>query len=533
MKKFNLTPNIETTVPAVSTAPSLFEINQALDYLSSEDNRYVGIKGEHLARMVIFTNFVLGRKPILLKGSRSSGKTLLMNVLLTLCPNPLIVSTSSDKADFHDADKLNTASHFIIPEINKVNDAVIEILKDMGEGAATTYKFTDYSRVTKEIVIDPKPFITSIADENKNQNRLGEELLSRLTVVHTDSSVQQNVMVIEEKLKKAQDPYTQQTITTERMHELKTYVKSLPPINQYTFIYLPGKSVIDAIPPQFTDSRRDTDKYIDNTKGIALFHVGDRSIVEKNKRKNILVAPVDAWHNHIIYNEILLQSALKAGPVERRILQIIRDGGNILMTVSEIRNTILNMGATPSHETVRKACDNLAEIGYLTRTEDTRPFKYSLTDAIQSSYTGYIDWHKVVDECKRAATKQFPIQAPDYIKRFCGDSIWATHPFTGERVNILEYEEAVPVKKKDVVSNLSKTQSLPQKELAPGLDPIELLRQKIIDLLRKNDELTFENLVTEIRIDMSYEEDEIEKELNYLSAMKELIYKNGKAKILE
>ena len=531
MKKINLSPEVEEKLIAINTTPTLFEVNQALDYVSSTDNRYVGIKGEYTARMVVFTNFVLGRKPILLKGSRSSGKTMLMSILSTFCPSPLIISMSSDKADYHDSDKLNHATHFIIPEINKVNDNIIELLKDMGEGTPTTYKFTDYSKTSKEIVIDPKPFITSIADENKNQSRLGEELLSRLTVVNTDSSVGQNVMVIEEKLKRAQNPYTIQTVTNQRIQEIKDYIKKLPNIQQYTFIYLPGQAVIKAIPPQFTDSRRDTDKYLDNTKGIALFHIAERMIVEYKERKNVLITPADTWYNHVIYNEILLQSALKAGPLERKILDVIRNANNQLMTIAEVRNAILNMGLTPSNETVRKACDNLSETGYLTRIEDTRPFKYSLTDAIKATYTGNIEWQKVVDECKKAVQAQFPSYANEYIKKYCTAPINVIDPFSGKQLNILSYKDKAPEEIKPFKQTLPTIK--PTLVLNTKADPIELLRQKIIDILKKNDELRFEDLTKEIQIDMSAEDDDIEKEINYLQTMKELIYKNGKVRLLE
>lgn len=512
--------------------PTLYEINKSLDYIKSEDGRYIGIEGEEFARMVVFTNFVMGRTPVLLKGSRSSGKTNTMMVVSRYCKTPLSINKSSDKAEYHDFEKLNTSTHFIIPEINKVNDNVVEMLKDMGEGASTIYKFLDTSRMNRELTIDPKPFITSIADENRQQGRLGEELLSRLTVVNTDSSTQQNERVIAKKGQRAQNPYELQIVDEKRITEIINYVHNIPSINQYTFIYLPGKELLKvAIPPKFTDSRRDADKYIKNTQGIALFHLQDRMVLDFNGKKNVLVTPLDAWYNDVIYNEILLQSALKAGPIERRILGIVHAVKGELLSIAEIRNKILSQGMTPSHETIRKACDNLAEIGYLTRIEDQRPFKYILTENLSSSFIGNINWNKVVEDCKQAVLKQFPKEAPEYIRRYCTNPIFAIHPFSGQQVDILTYKAtpSIPIEQ-------PKTELTMQPKLVKvqtKIDPVEMLRQKIVDVLRREEELTLEELYKEVSIDLACEEEDLETQLGYLNSVNDLVYKNGKARLLE
>lgn len=477
--------------------------------------------------------------------------TNVISVLSAFAKNPHILSKSSEKAEYNDADELNTATHILIPEINKVNEEVVEMLKDWGEGSPTQYKKTEGSGYVKTITISPKPFITSIADENRQTGRLGEELISRLTIVNTDSSTEQNIRVIKEKLKRAQNPYDTKTVTDKRIKELIEFVKQLPDIKEYTFIYLPGESVIDAIPPKFTDSRRDTEKYLDNTKGIALFHIKNRMVVDYKGKKNILITPEDAWLNHVIYNEILLQSALKAGPLERKILEIIKQAGGQLLSVSDIRNSVLTQGLSPSHDTIRKACDNLSEIGYLTRIEDVRPFKYTLTDSFTATYTGKIDWKKIVETCKEAVKKQFPEHADEYIKRFCSQKINVVHPFTGVITNIMEeipvneFSNIKPVKeekKKPILTSSVSSKDTTNKAISSGptaiqsqlkQDPIELLREKIIDILKKKTELTFEELAQEIRIDLAFEDEQIEIELNFLNRMNELLYKNGKVRILE
>lgn len=437
MKKFNLSLTPKIDIKNIKQ-PTLFEINNSLDYIKSDDGQHEGIKGEYHARMVVFTNFVLGRKPVLLRGSRSSGKTALMSILKTFVKKPKIIASSSEKADYRDYEDINNSTHLFIPEINKISETFVDVLKDLGEGVASIYKFTDYDRIVRTIKIQPKPFITSIADENKQVSRLGEELISRLTVIFTDSSIEQNTRVIKYILKRKQNPYKKKKVDDERIKELQEFVKSLPNPKDLVFIYLPGDSVAEAIPPLFTDSRRDVSKYIANTEGIALFYFNERIVVEKKNKKNLLITPEDVWYNHRIYNEIMIQSSLKVGKIERKIINVVKNSPELL-TPSQVRDKIIEEGKFVVTETVvKKICNNLTEIGYLTRIEEQKPFRFVLNPILKSDYTGNINWKKVVNECKKAVQKQFPEQAEEYIKRFCSEKIIVTDPFTGEEKNILE-----------------------------------------------------------------------------------------------
>lgn len=424
--------------------PSLFDINKTFDVIKVKP--FDGIKGEYHNRMVVFTNFVLGKKCILLAGNRSTGKTALMQIVSAYCPNPAIISQASDKADFRNV-KLNESTHFIVPEINKVNDKFIEIMKDHGEGASHVYNFLDEFKQNRSVIIDPKPFITSLADENDSS--LGAELISRLTVINMDASIEQNKRVIEEKLLRAQNPFRKEEVTQDVVKQCIEYVKNLPNIYDYQFIYLPGTSVKNVIPPIFTDSRRDTDKYLENTKGVALFHFFDRlTFVYKNK-KIILITPEDVWYNHIIYNKILVKSALKCNDTERKVIELLTDKRRqkkkgisesdipVRFTVTQIHKELLRLGYTHSLPTVKKYCERLTDIGYVIKDEDTRPPMFEINSSFTSEYESTIDWNKIVEECKRAVREIFPEYADEYIRRFCTPPIIVKNPFTGEEIDIL------------------------------------------------------------------------------------------------
>lgn len=442
--------DIEDIKPSIS--PTLFDINCSFDSIKTDN--YDGLVGEEEARMVIFTNFVLGEKPVILKGSRSSGKTAIMSIVSTYAKNPIVISSSSEKV-YNRMEDLNKFTHFVIPEINQIHEKVVEMLKSWGEGSKHQYSYLDPSKNAVTVYINPKPFMTSIADENKNVDLLGEELLSRLTVVRTSSSVEQNVRVINEKLLRAQNPLREKIVDQKLIDSLISYVKGLPSIKDFIFVYPPGTVMRTAIPALFTDSRRDTDKYLANTKGITLFHYYDRMVKEIKGKKILFITPVDVWLNYIIYQNILLESSLKCGKIEQEIIDMLKVDGEITkqdafgnsikgLTVGDMHTRLLKKSYTPTVETVKKFANNLTEIGYVTRNDEVRPNRYSINPELKRDYGFSIDWGFVVDSCKEFMYEEFPEYAKEYEERFCrGEGLVVAHPFTGEKVSITAKKETV------------------------------------------------------------------------------------------
>jgi len=489
--------------------PSLYNINKSFDVLKSSDGRYTGIKGEDEARMVLFTNFILGEKPVILKGSRASGKTNIAEVVSRYAKNPIIIASSSEKV-YQRHEKLNDYTHFIIPEINKINDNTLEMLKDFGEDATHEYSFLNQLKIPVTITIDPKPFITGIADENKNVNALGEELLSRVTIVRTDSSIKQNINVIEEKLNRAENPFYKKSVSQDEVHKYIEYVHGLPSIRKLGFIYPAGTAIRTAIPPLFTDSRRDMDKYLSNTYGITLFYYYDRLKTSINEKNYLFVTPADMWYNHIVYQNILLDSSLKCGRIEKEILSIVKEhGGGVThdkwgnklsgLKISDIHSALLKKSYTPTIDAVNKYCVQLMEIGYLTRNEEVRPFRFSLNPELKREYTVKIDWLRVVEQCKKSVRKNFPDAASEYINRFCENGLDVIHPITGESCNVLEWvddsllspqlEDEVSEESQDIVldDDLSITETVDVKDSVQVLVLNELRSNPVlyVDLFNK------------------------------------------------
>lgn len=418
--------------------PTLYEIHKAFDNVVVGTQK--GIKGEHETRMVIFTSFVLGKNCVIIEGSRGAGKTAVMTVVSSFCPNPMVVDKASDKAHIRN-EALNESTHIIIPEINKVANSFIEALKDMGEGKATSYTVMDEFKRARTFTIDPKPFITSKADENNAE--LGEELVSRLITVKTNSSSEMNKEIVNYKFLKAQNPFEKSEVTTHDISVLQDYVKMLPDIGSIIFIYTPGVAMSKAIPSLFTDSRRDTDKYLNNTYGITMFHYYDRIKTVIEGQTILFVTPEDVWLNHIIIGKAIVRSALKCSEIEEKIIQILRayktnNLHNPRMFVKDLHQTLHDNGFNPNVKTVTKYCKQLYNNGYIIENDDTKPTTYEpLAD--DKSYDFNIDWADVVEECGNFMKDNYPELANEYIERFCTNPT-TTHPFTGKKVEILNWE---------------------------------------------------------------------------------------------
>lgn len=535
---FDINIDVDEVVPDVK--PTLYDINQSFDVIKTD--RYSGIRGEHEARMVLFTNFILGEKPVILKGSRASGKTNIMEIVGVYAKVPVVMASSSEKAYQRNKD-LNKATHFVIPEVNKINEKTVDMLKDFGEGAKHHYTFLNAYKEPETILLEPKPFVTSIADENKNVNLLGDELMSRLTVVRTDSSVTQNIAVIEEKLRRAETPFYRKGISQDKVNKFIAYVKSIPSITRFGFIYPGGTVIRTAIPSLFTDSRRDTDKYLANTYGITLFHYYDRMKVVLDHKDYLLVTPIDMWYNDTIYRNVLLDSSLKCGKIEQEILDIVSSSGGVKqddwgnkvkgLKISDIHTELLKRSYTPTIDSINKYCTQLTETGYLVRNEELRPYRFSLNPELHREYKVSINWEEVVEQCKKSVSKNFPEIADEYISRFCeGNGLIATNPFTGEQVNILTKKEVIIEKKKE--SSVPTQQEQPTIDESPvdfqvGLTGIEdekdVIQREIMDILDDGEPHEFIELAT------GHDDNMVSEVLDYLVSITE-IFKKGADKYM-
>jgi len=417
--------------------PTLYDIKESFKVIKTKN--YDGVMGEDDTCLVVFTNFVLGRKPIILTGTRASGKSCIMRTVATYCKRPAILGKTSEKAPIYDFQRINKSTHLVVPELQKVSATTIEMLKDFGENEDFTYKTANDLTGFR---LKAKPYITSKADENAFE--LGEELLSRLTTVRVNSSEEQNKVVVSWQLDKYKNPLSQRSMTEKDLNELYAYVHSLPDIEELDFAYPPGSYMSRAIPTYFPDSRRDVQKYLRNTFAIALFHFWDRIVYKPKEGKPILlVTPEDIFLNHLLYGKILRDSSLKINEIQYKILEILdkkaRDSSFKAMKINDIHKSLLQMGVNVSPSTVKKFCNNLYKSsGFIVKNEDTRPHSYEIGEAFRD-FSVELDWEEIIKICEDGIRATFPDLANEYIERFCRNPT-TIHPLTGEKIDITKYK---------------------------------------------------------------------------------------------
>lgn len=110
----------------------------------------------------------------MLKGGSRSGKTLLVDKILTLIPQKEVyqVGLSSEMVVFHNASVVNNSSIIYIPEIQKLvsskkNSPILEMIKTLAENKDSSRPRVNGSNVVTDIINAGKMIITTVADENQ------------------------------------------------------------------------------------------------------------------------------------------------------------------------------------------------------------------------------------------------------------------------------------------------------------------------------------------------------------------------------
>jgi len=146
---------------------------------------------------------------VLLEGESGTGKTFLMNKVLSLFPQNDIykLGLTSGQAIWHDAEKINGKKLVYIPEMQKAMSgrsgkqlSVIEFVKNLTEGQDATRIVTNGSKdgVNEYKIISDKTIISTIALEN--DFKYDRETQRRFLILQTDNSKEHIDDIINRKL---------------------------------------------------------------------------------------------------------------------------------------------------------------------------------------------------------------------------------------------------------------------------------------------------------------------------------------------
>ncbi len=160
-----------------------------------QDNRFKPVIDED-ANMLRQVLCLVGNVHYMLKGSSGSGKTHLVDKILTLVPEEEVyrAGLSSEVAHFRNAKNVNGASIIYIPEIQKLvnsrkNSPVREMVKDLAENKSSQRsRVTPQGEVATDLIRSGKMIITTAALEGQYLGEEDRELKRRLIYLNTNES---------------------------------------------------------------------------------------------------------------------------------------------------------------------------------------------------------------------------------------------------------------------------------------------------------------------------------------------------------
>lgn len=433
--------------------PSLYNIHRILDE---------NIVGEFSSRMSLFTSWILGDNFVIISGPRSSGKTWISDNVKQLVGDLeldngrcYVLKSGSEKSAWYDMENIRKADYILVLELNKIPKEAAEVLKDWGEGKESIYKsviFEGGVRQLKTYKLPPKPFVFCLADEE--EANIGEQLSSRLTNIRTDATVTQNKNVLLQQAKLSMEPTNIKLVNGELKKQIREHLRTLPPYNKYKFKHPCSNLFIDNIPTFFTDCRRDFPKYIANVSGICRFYWKDRVVDEDNKF--MFVTPQDMYLNHVIYGQILVESALKVNNIEREIIYTIKGSGEDLVDKKTIQRLLRKRGINVSSHMIARHLNSLSDMGYLNKetSKDNKTPLYSAGDFFEE-FKFSMNWKKVVEESVKNMKRLYPKFAKEYEDRYCKNPI-VDNPYTGEKINLMDLKEELVEPSKDKLTSFLK-----------------------------------------------------------------------------
>lgn len=428
-----------TQATDTSFKPTLYDVHKVL----KEE-----VVGEHEAGMSLFTNWICSERDVMMAGPRASGKTFVTDHVRGFVGDlqskeggqSYVLTAGSDKSAYYQAEEINKSKYIVVLELNKIPKELVETLKDWGEGKDSKYRttlMTGGMRRTKELILNRKPFVFCLADED--ETKVDSQLASRLTVIRTDNSITQNRNVMNHQARLARLPDNPLRVDIASKTKLREHIMTLPLFRKYIWKNPASDMFTESVPPFFTDSRRDFQKYLDNVSGICRFHWKDRlkSVIKDNKEA-YFITPQDMWLNHVIYGATVISSALKCNNIEREMMSILQVSETALKR-ADVQMELKKRGSTLSAGMCTRHLNSLTDLGYLEKDvakENKKWVEYNVGKMFDEfSFT--IDWKKVVDYSSSSMEELYPDVSEEYFTRYCKEPL-VQHPFKDEMVNLLD-----------------------------------------------------------------------------------------------
>jgi hypothetical protein len=449
----------------VNYKPTLYDV---VKYFHNVGQEYVRIPliGEEKGALSSFVAFVLSKTPVLIKSYSGTGKTILIDCVLSLIPEEdrYSIQMGSGKAIWYQGTNIKSAKYIEFPELQKAaqNLDTIEVMKNWAEDKVAKRGRTDMIATVEsgvdtaiEQTLEPKPFITSFAVHNKDTKLAEtEEFMRRVVRIYTDPSRHMTQRVIQEKLKMKATPNKIYKMKEKDKEKLQNYVAYIITKNNPTTVVHPGiEAIEDAIPKEFPIARSLIDYYFCIADGVTRFYSYDRI----KYKKTLFGTPQDLWEAWQIYGDTFVESCLQIPLLGSEIVKVFPEKAVVrlddegvplqeeMITEGDIFEKLKSKGHTLERGKIRKVLRDMVNACLIERWEEKKPYRYYRTSF--SAEMSDIDWVGVTKKAIEIIKSNYSDISSEYIKRFCDTSnIKTTHPTTGKEVDIYTHNVVIPMK---------------------------------------------------------------------------------------
>jgi hypothetical protein len=438
--------------------PTLYDVSQL--------SRDYGLVGERDTHLVVMLSFLKGGF-VAMTGLSRSGKDHVVNAAEFCMPGDEVypIPTSTSKTYLFEQEwEMNNARVHRYPDITTLDDKphLEDMMKRHGEGEPMTHSRTvGGGGATESMTIYPPDcFIMFVATDNEKVD-LNDyaELRNRALIVSVDASAELTERVNEMQAKKEAGVY-ERKVDSDTADDIREYIGSIP-VEKYgesgewgtqnpVAVALNNQN---PLPSHFTEARQDFPRLMDFMRSVAMFHAGnggsamEAPLPDKKETLTLLITPKDAWMAMRIFGEKMVLSALNLRDEDFEILEVLRedlrnDGSGL--SKAEVQMEMRDRGFNITNSDVARALDNMLTKGYVRKDQSGSPVLWSAAPfAKEATRNVNMDWEEIIEDTKQTARESLPEDvAEEYIEEHCqGEGLIATHPFTGETVNITESNE--------------------------------------------------------------------------------------------
>jgi hypothetical protein len=430
-------------------------------------------------RCTALLTFALARKSVIIRGEAGTGKTKIMNAMVSLIwgdqtyygqeKDVFVINETAERGllTYDIAKQVENSKYCFIPEIQNVK-SLTPMVKLWAEGKPQRYQRQDRRGGTETIVLPPRPILTSLAEGNEVMKGLGAEMSRRFMNLWTTTSMEQNERIQYRKAQMRLLPESELlTMDKEKMLMLRAHIRNVQSLNLVLVVNPCIVEMAKAIPKKYVVSNSYTDYFFDTIDAVTRFYYPKNLIIDNR----LFSSPRDNKLSWILIGPQLVDSCL-AIPygIGREILKLLPSRGeygsirtdmsDTGLDVQDIADLLDNEGRAIELPALEEILRKLV-LSNFAKT-DKKSKKYYKTQEVDAAISG-VDWPALVSSATRFMVDNYPEWANSYYESYCAPAVLKyIHPFTGEVLDLITDKPVKTDEENKKVAALSAATGLPE-----------------------------------------------------------------------